>query len=77
LIELNTALYQVSCAGERLSVTSAGCKLSLGGRLYETHTSSVNGDHSGIITHQPTLLCARSTELTVPQVSTAAFSRTF
>jgi len=49
LTEMIAACHPVSCAGDRLNVKSASCKLSLGGRVYETHAASVNCDHLGNI----------------------------
>ena len=47
LTELNPAFYPVSYVRGMLNITSAGCKLPLGGRIYETNAASVNNDHLG------------------------------
>ena len=38
----------MSCTGKRLTVASAGCKLTLDGRIYETDAVSVNCERLGI-----------------------------
>jgi len=49
LTEFDPAFHQVGCTGKRLNVTSAGHKLSLGGRVYETQAASVDCDHLGTV----------------------------
>jgi len=49
LTKLSSAFCPVSCIGGRLNVTSAGCQLPMGGRIYETHAASVNSNHLGSV----------------------------